>query len=272
MFSVFKKTFRDSQRTILWLSIGLGLYAIMIMSFYPSMIEQEENLNKLLESYPEEFISFFYGGVDDASEISISEPAGYLQSQFTPWMLLILGAVVIVQGFNTFTNAERDGSIDVMLSLPITRRDLLLGRLLSSITGTLLVLTACFLGFVVSKMIWSEFTMTITDIAVAIYGAFPVLLVITCFTYVVALFIPSSRHFAGAIAYLFLIGSYLLYGLSGLSDALKELRPLNLFDYYNVRAMVNEGLEPGKLMIIFAAAAVYYALAWWQVDRKELGV
>lgn len=272
MWPVFQKTLRDSRRTLLWMSIGLGLYALMVMSFYPAIVEQEDQLNELIDSYGEEFISFFYMGADNASEISMSEPAGYMQSQFTPYMVLILGAAVILQTFNALTNAERDGSADVMLSLPITRRDLLVGRLLSSMVGMLIVLTACFLAFYAATLIWEEFTMSPGEIALAIYSAFPILLVTACFTWLLATFIPSSKHYAGAIAYLFLIGSYLLYGLSGLNDTLQDLRPFNMFDYYNIRTMILDGVEAEKFLIILAAAAVYFAFAWWQIDRKELGV
>lgn len=271
MWAVFLKSFRDSRRTVLWMSIGLGLYVLLVMSFYPSMVEQGEELDKLMESYPKELISVMYG-TDDIENVSISDPGAYLNSQFNLWMVLILGAMVMIQAFNAITNAERNGTMDVLMSFPVTRREMLIARFANTTLSLFLVLTACFLTLILSAEIWPEFDVTIGELAAATYGAFFILIAHAAFTYLLVSVIPSSKHWAGAIAYTLFLGGYLVYSLSGLNDTLKDIQPLFLFDYYNVNDIFKNGLDLANVGLMLLVTAIFAGLAWWSIDKKELGV
>ena len=83
---------------------------------------------------------------------------------------------------------------------------------------------------------------------------------------------PSSRRFAGAIAYLLLIGLFLVYGLSAAVKALEPLQPLLLPHYFNMGAVIRDGAQFGDWAVMAVTALAYFVLAWWLVDRKELGV
>ncbi len=271
MLVVLKKALRDSRRTILWLSLGFGIYALLIMSFFPSMVEQADQLDELIESYPDEFVSMFYGS-DQAENISIAEPGNFVQIEFATWMVLIIGAMLIYQAFNSITNAERDGTIDVMMSLPVSRRDYILGRFINSTILILSVLTACFIAFSIATLVWEEFDVSIPTLVAAMYGAFFLLLTFAAFGYMLATLVPSSKRYAGAVAYLFLIGSYLLHSLSGAVTGLSDVRSLMVFDYYNAGTIIRDGIEPLNVFVLMAVSLIFFAIAWWRIDEKELGV
>jgi len=55
-------------------------------------------------------------------------------------------------------------------------------------------------------------------------------------------------------------------------DALKPLRPLMLQHYYNMGSIIRDGVQLRNWAVMGGVALVLYALAWWLVDRKELGV
>jgi ABC-2 type transport system permease protein len=270
MASIFNKAFRDSKRTMIWLSIGLGLYILMMMSIYPSLAEQADEISDLMDSYPESIMRMFYSG--DVSEFNIVDPGIFLQTYVGTWGLLILGAIVIVQAFNAFTNAERDGTMDMTLSLPVSRRDLLVGRALNTAVTMLVVLVICALTVIVCAQIWPEFDAEMVRVTLALVGAIFPLMVVAGFTYLLAVWVPSSRRFAGPIAYLFFFGSYLIHGLAGTVESLDWIRSLMLFNYYDAGSIVNHGVDITDWLILAAVAAVYFGLAWWLVDRKELGV
>lgn len=269
MWPVFLKSFRDSRRTVLWMSIGLALYALLVMSVYPSMVEQQDDFDKLMESYPDEMLQFFYGTDED---VSVADPGAYLNSQFNLWMVLILGAMVMIQAFNAVTNAERNGTMDVMMSLPISRRQMLMARFANTALCLFLVLTACWLTFILCAEIWPEFNVSVGDLAAAFYGAFFILIAHAALSYLLVSVIPSSKHWAGALAYGLFFGGYLVYGLSGLNDTLKDIQPLFLFDYYNVNDIFKEGLELTNIALMLGLTALFGGLAWWAIDKKELGV
>ncbi|MFP4321777.1 MAG: ABC transporter permease subunit, partial [Anaerolineales bacterium] len=144
MVAVFKKAFRDARGIALWTSIGFGVFAILVISFYPSLVQESESLNDMMSTLPEGMLSMIYGQAD-TDTIDIVEPGGYIHSQHSSWMVLIMGAILIGNIFNQFTNAERDNRMDVMLSLPVSRRSLIIGRALNTASVTLIMLTATWL-------------------------------------------------------------------------------------------------------------------------------
>jgi ABC-2 type transport system permease protein len=270
MLSVFRKAVRDARKMTLWLSIGFFLYIVMVIAFYPSLLEQSETMNELLASYPEGFLSAFYG--TDASEIDIADPGGYVHSQFALFLILILGAVAIAQAFNAFTNAERDGTMDILLSLPVTRRQVLVGRVLATVVCMIAVLAASSVGLWVGSQAFPEFQVSLGDMILMMFGMLPALMVVMAFAYMLACLIPSRYKFAGAIAYLFLLGSYIFFSLALSIEDLNDLQPIFLFNYYNAADMMHKGIEWGDWALLGAVMAVYLGVAYWGVEHKELGV
>jgi ABC-type transport system involved in multi-copper enzyme maturation permease subunit len=270
MSAVFRKAFRDSRRGTMWLAVGLGLYMVFVLSFFPTIVDESEQFDELLKSYPKELMSLFYGGT--VEDISLSDPATFLQTYFSSYTVLLLGAVVIAQAFNAVTNAERDQTLDVMLSLPVSRRVYLVARMANTVSTVLIVLTVLWLVLWGGSFFVSEFDLAAGELALGIYGTLLPLLVIAGFAYLLAALVPSSKHFAGAVAYLFMMGSYLIYSFSNTVDQLAGYRAVFLFHYYDMRALLHGSVNWGDWFTLGAVALVYFGIAWWRIDRKELGV
>lgn len=268
--AVFRKAFYDSRRSVFWMAFGFGLYILFTMWFYPTIVDQADDFNEMLNSYPDEFLNMFFGS--EAGSIDLAAPGTFIHTYFASYGVILLGVIAIAQAFNAMTNAERDGTLDVMLSLPISRRAYFVGRLINTLVTILIVLTVIFLIYLGSTIAWPEFDIGAGDLAAAIYGAFFPLVVVAGFSYLLAALIPSSKHFAGPIAYLFLIGSYLVHGFSGSVEQLSSIKSLLLFDYYNAGAIVQEGIDLGNWLLLGAVGLLYLVVAWWRIDKKELGV
>jgi ABC-type transport system involved in multi-copper enzyme maturation permease subunit len=270
VIAVFRKAFRDSSRVTFWLVVVSILYVLLVMAFYPSMIDQSAELDQLLEAYPKEMMQAFYGG--DVEDLSISEPGNYIQSQFIMWMELMMGAIVVVQAFNALTNAERDGTLDVMLSLPVSRRAYLVGRVANSAAIALILLVASWVPLWLATYIWPEFDVSPVRLAMGMFGLFWPVMVVAGFVYLLAAVVPSSKHFAGPLAYLFLMGSYILYMFAVSIEKLNSFKPVFLFHYYNGGETIRSGVPLTDWLLLAGVALVYFVLAWWFVDKKELGV
>ena len=270
MLAVFRKVFRDSRRGTLWIAFGLGLYVLLTMSFYPTIMDQSEEFDELLESYPKELLSIFYSG--NVEDISLSDPATYAQTYFSAYTLLIMGTLVTAQAFRAITNAERDKTLDIMLSLPVSRRSYFLARVAHTVSVVLIVLTVVWLVFFCSSLIWPDFDLSAGELALGVYGALLPLMVLAGFAYMLAALVPSSKHVAGPVAYLFMMGSYLIYSLSGAVDQLSDYRPLFLFHYYDMQALLRGNVNWGGALTLVGVALVYFSIAYWRIDKKELGV
>jgi hypothetical protein len=42
--------------------------------------------------------------------------------------------------------------------------------------------------------------------------------------------------------------------------------------YFNMGTVIRDGAQLGDWAVMAVTALIYFALAWWLVDRKELGV
>jgi len=271
MYAVFRKALRDSRRITLWLSVGLSVYLLSVLAFYPPILEQQEELDKLIQNFPKELIGVFTGGLD-LQAVSLADPGVYLHGQFLIWMILFLGALTIAQAFNAITNAERDGTLDVIMSFPITRREMLLARFANSVVTVLLVLTACFITLFIGTQIITEFELNLGQMLLVIYGAFFVIIIPGAVAYMLAAIVPSSKRWPGAVVYTFFIGSYLLLGFASSIDLIGSIRGLLIFDYYSGGDLVNQGADIADWVILTGTAAFFAAVAWWSIDRKQLGV
>ena len=271
MFPVFLKTLRDSRRTIMALSIGFALYALFVLAFYPAIVEEAESFDELMESYPEEMLAFMTGG-QSIEEFSLVDPGTFLNTEFSIWVLLILGAIVIRQALNSVTNPERDGTMDMLMSLPVSRTEVMIARIGAMAAMLFIVLTASLAALLLGRTIWPEFDVSFMAMARAMYGALLLLMVVGGVTFVLATVFPSRARFIGGLAYLFLIGTYLLHGFTAVIDSLSGLRPYLIWEYYNVRLLINEGIDWGNWALLFVVAWILLGLSWWAFDRKELGV
>ena len=271
MIPVFFKALRDSRRMTMWLSIGFALYALFILAFYPSIVEEAESFDELMDSYPEEMLAFMTGG-EDIESFSIVDPGTFLNTEFAIWMVLIMGAIVIRQALNSVTNPERDGTMDIMMSLPVNRTEVLVARIAAMAVMLVIVLTSALIGLLVGRAIWPEFDVSFIALARALYGALLLLMVVGGVTFVLATLFPSHSRFIGGLAYLFLIGSYLLHGFSAVIESLSGLRPFLIFEYYNTRTLISQGVDAGDWALLAAVAIVLLGFSWWSFERKELGV
>ncbi len=270
MTAVFNKAFRDSRRSLMWLIIGWGLYIALLMAFFPTIVEQAEDFDKMIRSMPRGITGMFVSG--DIDTFSVADPAQFLQVRYASFVILLVGTLAIAQAFSAVLNAERDGTLDVMLSLPVSRRRYLLGRMANTAIMILAVLVSSLVILGAFTVLIPEFDIALGDLTIAIMAGFFPLAVTATFAYMLSVLVPSSKNYAGGIAYLMLIGSYLVHGFAASVPELEAIRPLLLFDYYNVAEIINDGLPLVDMLILSAAALVYGGIAWWYIARKELGV
>lgn len=269
MWPVFRKAFYDSRQTLIWLVVGLGLYAVFVASIFPTIAENADQYDEILDSMPDSMMGMI--GAEDGM-LDFSNPIDYANVEFMVWTVLILGAIVMMQAFNAVTNPERDGLMDVLMALPVTRRAMLMGRFLNTVVTLLIVLTGVFVTFLASTLVWPEFDVSAGDLALMIYGALLILLPYASFSYALTAFVPSSKKWAGSVAYALFFGMYLVWSLSSTNDVLSSIRPLLLFEYYNGASIVRHGFDVGETALMAALTVLFVGLAWWQIDRKELGV
>ncbi|MCB2179565.1 ABC transporter permease [bacterium] len=212
MFAEFLNTLRKLRGSIIGWSIGLVLYDLLMSSFYSSIMEMGDEMVAMLENYPPEMMAFF------PSIAEFTSPVGYIDTYFSSMMTLIVGIFVVGIFAKLVVGDEEKGTLDLVISYPISRSSLFWGRVLGALSAIILVLVAAWLGWVFPAES-SGFTLTAWEFLLPMLPLLSVLLLFGSLALVFSMFLPSARM-ASALSAALLVGNYLLVGMSGLNEDL----------------------------------------------------
>lgn len=264
MRNVATKTLHDYRRSMLWWSFGMLATAVMMMSVYPSVKESAPQLADYVENMPEAMKAMFgMEGMDYTS------PAGYLNTELFSFLLPIaFAAFAMGAGSRAIAGEEDKQTLDLLLSTPITRRSVLLQKVVAMVVDVgvlVLVLWAglwlggLFVSFDMSALRMLEGCLAVGFIALA-FGAFALLW--GCWR--------GGRGAAIGVTSALLVGTYLLNSLANVVDALEPWRWLSPFYWYGRHNVLREGLDPVDMLVLVGVTVVLVLLSIPALDRRDL--
>ncbi|MCK5647041.1 MAG: ABC transporter permease subunit [Anaerolineales bacterium] len=264
MFAEFKHTLRKLRGQIIGWSIGLGLYALMMARLFDSIAEIE-GFSELMQSYPEDLMAMV-GATDMAS---ITTPKGFLDIYYFGYMAIIIGIFAVGMGAGLLVGDEEKGILDLVLSYPVSRVKLFLGRLLGFVTATGMVMILSWLSWVLSSM-GTGLDLTLIEFLRPFIPLFGVLLFLGTFTTLLSLFLPSTR-IAGMLSGGLLIANFLLIGLSNINENLEAFVKITPLYYYQAGDAI-DNINWEWFVGLLAVTAVFSILALWRFQRREIRV
>lgn len=124
------KTYRKS--VLIW-SLAVVAMMLTFMAVYPAFAVDSEMMEKMLESYPEEFLVAFgmTGG------LPMSTVAGYFNFIFS-FILLSLAVQSSNYGFGFLSVEERELTADFLMSKPISRTKIIASKFSAAFTALLI--------------------------------------------------------------------------------------------------------------------------------------
>jgi ABC-2 type transport system permease protein len=262
--SVYAKSLRDLRRGFAWWSLGLVGLAAMMVSVYPS-VRDNAALNKLVENYPQALKGFF--GL--TGQLDFTSAAGYLGTELFSFVVpLLLLIAAVAAGSNAIAGEEERGTLELLLSLPVSRRRVTLEKLAALATESVALGLVLWLGLWIGAKIagmhisaahLAAATASAVALAVA-YGA--IALLVGCAT--------GRRGLAIAVSAAAAVAAYLVDSLAPLAHAANTLRPLSPFYHYGGVEALRHGLEPLHLLVLLGIAVVATAGAVVAVERRDL--
>lgn len=266
LHSVLLKSVRDVRRGLVWWSAGLvGLVALMV-AVYPT-VRDNPDLNRLIEDYPEAFKAFIaFGG-----EVDYVTAAGYLGSELYSFMIPLLFLVAAIgYGAATIAGEEDRGTLDLLLSEPISRRRVALEKL-GALTGELVVL-----GAVLWTSLWIGAVAVGMEISAAHLAAGTVDAVLLSLAYGTIAFALGAatgrRTLAIGVSAAAAVAAYLVNSLAALVDVLETVQPLSPFYHYAVSDPLRTGLDADHALVLLAIAVAAAFVAVATFDRRDIAV
>ncbi len=259
-------TLRASRRSIAWWCIGITGLVVLMLSVYPS-IRDNPMFNQILEDYPDaikEFVSF--GGAFDYT----SGP-GYMGAELYSMILPLLFIIAaVVAGSKGIAGEEEAGTLDLMLSLPVSRTRVLLEKFLA------LAAEMVILGVVLFIVAWVGALAIGMDIGAGGLAAasFDVVLLGWLFG-ALALLLGAAlgrRGLAAGIAAAAAVLAYVVNGLAPLVDWIDTLRPASPWYHYVASDPLSSGLDPLHVGLLLAITVVLVAIGPPLLARRDIRV
>lgn len=243
-------------------------YVYLLISIYPSLQARSADVQRLFKSYPKGFIQVFGGG----SSVSFTTVEGFLALEIFAFMwFVILGAFVISYGTGALGKEFDNGTIEILLSQPITRTRALITKSLTLFGATTGLVVLTMASVYVFGLIVDLKPKTEGIVALGIMGSLFFLAIGAISLFFSVLF--AERGKAALASSGLLTGMYLLTVLSGLANAdwAKKLDTISLFHYYNSERLLSTGHLPAKSLLVYAGTiAVFYVAAILVFNRRDI--
>jgi len=265
--NVFLKTIYDKRRSILYWALGLLLLAITIEMFYPTVRDSQRAIQQFIfQALPENLTLAFAYDIQN-----FGTPIGFLNTEMfffiVPMLVLIF---TISSGSDAIAGEEEKGTLDLLLSFPLSRWRLVVEKAAAMVVLTVVLVFVLWVGLSIGagivKMDISLSRLGAMCLSTALLGIdFGMLaLALGCAT--------GSRGLAiGGTAGLALL-SYFVNALSPVVDTVRHFQNFSLFYYYIGGEPLVNGLNAGHVVIMLAVAAVILGLAILGFRRRDIRV
>lgn len=263
---VYRRWQRDRLvSTVAW-TVGVVLTVVATAAFYPSLsgLSGDSTGDGTGGSAAMSSLLGLGQGIEPTS------PLGYLwialYANVYPWMLMALGVVL---GVAAIAGDEDTGTLEYLLSRPVTRSTVVLARYLGMVTILGLVAAVSGLSLVVTYPLFGlDDGATAADAFNGTLSSFAVAVGLAGFAFLLGA-VLGRKGLALGIATGVGIGGYVLYTLSNLTGSLEPLTWLSPWRWYVADAMLVKGLT-WNVVLPFGTALVSLAVGWWGFLRRDL--
>jgi ABC-2 type transport system permease protein len=254
----------DRRLAIVSWSAGIGAYIAINILVYSSISGQAEALNKALDNLPVAARSLFSDSAD------LLSPAGYLSSKLYYLVLPMLFTILAINiSSHLLSREEQDGTLELLLSRPISRSKLLAAKL---ITG-FVVIGAIGLATLLATAICIKASSYDVSLARVVQAQAMTILLALVFGSIAWLFVglgKFGRRASVGIASFIALGSYLFSSLEGIASWLKWPAKLLPFHYYQPTAVINGTYNWSNAVGLAIAAIIITALAFVAFNRRDI--
>jgi ABC-2 type transport system permease protein len=263
MRSVFTKTIYEKRWFIFGWTVGMIALAMLMTSFYPAM-HQDGSLDALVKNMP----PAFQGLVGDLANLRTFET--YIASQlFDIRVPLIAGVMAIILGLGLSTREEEDGELRTMVSLPISRRSLLLQKWFAMLVIMAIAAAGLLAGIYIIVPFLTDATIEFTDALLLVMVTWLVMITYGTVTYGAGM-ITGRRSLTSFIGIVVIIGSFLLSTFSQAVDWLSDYEYLSLLHYFPAVDIIKNGINWGDAGVLSAISLGVLAVAWFVFDRRDI--
>lgn len=251
------KTFRDQRGTIIGMGLANVLLAVLMLLLYPSVAEQYAELDL------PDFYDVFFG------EASIAEPEGFLAAEYFSWIPAIIIVFAVIAGTASIAGEEGEGTLELLLAAPITRRAVLLRKAVALGLALGLVSVLAFPGIVIGTLL-VEFDLGYGRMVEATLLMVAHVWFFLAFSILASAALPARSHAVITVTTLAVL-AYFANVVAALAPGLQWLANVNPFGWADYPAVLLHGTQWLEMVLLLGFAGLFVLLAMWFFERRDIG-
>jgi ABC-2 type transport system permease protein len=236
--------------------IGLALMAALVVYIYPTYKDQ------LADFEVPEALQGLTGGTDYAS------PEGFLSAEFVSWVPIVTLIFAIMAGTSALAGEEANGTMDLLLAQPISRRRLAIEKMAAIAIATLAICALTCLGWLLSVP-FVEIEISLVDLVIASFNLAPITLFFAFLAAWLGAAVPD-RRVATAMVTAIAVAGYFVNYLAAIVEVLEPLAWLSPFYYYDLNVLT--GLDWSRTAMLVGSSAILAAATIIAFERRDIGI
>ena len=265
MIGLIRWHLRQRRWFIFWWILAIVCLVSLNLAFYPSFKDQASELEKSFSQLSDTTISF----ISDTGDFF--SPEGYLSSQVFYLMLpMLLSIMSIVIGSSLIAREEKEGTIELLLSRPISRSRLLAAKALSGILIIAIVGLAC-LVTVTALCSLVGIDLPLHRIALTTVMSLVFALSVGSVAFMLSALGGFGRAMSVGVATLIALGGYILSSLLGVASWLEWPAKALPFYYYRPAEILGGFYDWKNLWYFVILLAICSLLSFVMFRRRDIG-
>ncbi|WP_433431759.1 ABC transporter permease subunit [Nonomuraea sp. CA-141351] len=260
------KSLRDNRRSLIWWCLGISAFMAVYLGTYANVKQNPETYGSMATAKFPGPLKDLMGGLGD-----FASGTGYLQTVvyqlFVP-MLFIVCAMLLAN--RAIAQPEESGTLELIVTLPVDRRRLVLERF-AALAASMLVVAVVTLVVTWATSEAVEMGVPFDRILAAHLGVLLVGLLFGTMGLAVGA-ATGRRAIASAVVGVWVVAGYVVITIGKNVDAIAWLKWLSPFHYYAEGRPLYEGLPVGDYLVLAGATAVLALTAVLAFDRRDVGV
>ena len=262
---MFKRELKINLKSfIIWTSILIGLFLVVFL-IYPSIINSAniKMIDEMMKIFPEEMLKAFNMDIS-----TIDSAFGWLKTEGFVFVLLITGVYSGILGSNILLKEESDKTIEYLNSVPVTRKNIVLNKILCGIFYIILMILIIGIFNFIGLSLSGEFDrksyilLSITPLFSSIV-IFAICLFLSTFTH------KTKKRLGISLGIVF--ASYFLNVISEMGESTEFLKYISIFTLADIRNVIlNVSINPILVVLAICITVIFMILTMIRYEKKEL--
>ncbi len=257
---------KQRKTSLFWWTVSTVGIIAMLLLIYPSIHNQADQLNKVLNQLPATIKDLKTGG----SEVNITSPVGYLHSQLYYITLpLILIIMSVGLGSSLLARDEQNHTLELLLARPISRGKLLAAKAISGLVQVIFVgVVSAMATILLARVVDLQISTTYLLMASLYATLFSISFGAIAFS--LTAFSNATRRTSTAIAVAIAFGGYLLASLSGLSHYIETPAKLLPYHYYTPTQTLEGHPSLGLNVYLVGVTVLACFVSWLGFRHRDI--